>query len=148
MTRENEIIKLSITSRKIFIDVIQEMTERLLLKMGADEDETFWICLALREAIINAMKHGNKFDPSKYVHVSVSFSKGQLKIKVRDEGDGFIPEEISNPLDEENLLKTSGRGIFYIKSFMDEVNFKKIEKVGMEIEMIKELTFVKDKKEE
>ena len=91
--------------------------------------------------MINAIKHGNKSDTSK--HVYVEFETGAdaaipaLAIRVRDEGEGFDPETLANPLDPENLLKSSGRGIFLIRNFMDDVRLQRAPEGGMEIRMVK-----------
>ena len=95
----------------------------------------------MRESVINAIKHGNRHDTSKHVFVDIeTSSQGQiseLQIRVRDEGEGFEPEAVKDPLAPENILKSSGRGIFLIRSFMDHVQLQRAPEGGMEIRMIK-----------
>jgi serine/threonine-protein kinase RsbW len=97
--------------------------------------------VALRESVINAIRHGNQLDQAK--HVFVEFESHavdeipELRIRVRDQGPGFDPTALPDPLATENLLKASGRGIFLIRSFMDDVLFQRAPEGGMEIRMIK-----------
>jgi serine/threonine-protein kinase RsbW len=84
---------------------------------------TFAIQLALEEALINAVKHGNKFDADKHVHVRATIDSKQAKIIVEDEGAGFDPGDVPDPTLEENLEKCSGRGILLIGAYMDDVEW-------------------------
>jgi serine/threonine-protein kinase RsbW len=106
---------------------------------GVSEDVEHWIGMAVREAIANAIKHGNKLDPSKKVYVSLDEDGDRLTIVVGDEGEGFEPEKVADPLTPENTLKTSGRGIFYIRSFMDDLSFTRGESGGTILTMSKNL---------
>jgi serine/threonine-protein kinase RsbW len=112
--------------------------------IGLDDDQVHWVGVAIRESVINAIKHGNRNDARKHVFVEFEISSApeppELKIRVRDEGDGFDPEVIANPLAPENLLKSSGRGIFLIRSFMDDVRLDRAPEGGMEIRMTKRVT--------
>jgi serine/threonine-protein kinase RsbW len=109
------------------------------------EDAEHWIGMAVREAVANAIKHGNRQDPKKRVYVSLDEDGDWLTIVVGDEGEGFEPEAIADPLSPENTLKTSGRGIFYIRSFMDELSFARGENGGTILTMRKNLKQVKSK---
>ena len=101
------------------------------------KNEDFDIKIVLEEALTNAIKHGNQFDPNRCVWVEVSINGRQLTINVKDEGGGFDTNSIANPTDEDRLMKTSVRGVFLIKKLMDEVRF---EDQGRKIIMIKKLT--------
>ena len=79
--------------------------------------------MAVREAVANAIKHGNKLDVQKKVNATFELSGSELEITISDEGEGFDPATISDPLNPQNLLKTSGRGIFYMRTFMDRVQY-------------------------
>ncbi len=113
----------------------QAVTE-VAAKSGFDEDECGRIAMAVREAAVNAVLHGNRYDPTKRVTVSFETIPDSLTITVRDEGPGLDPSLIPDPLAPENLLKQSGRGIFLIRAFMDEVRFRDMSP-GTEITMIK-----------
>ncbi len=103
-----------------------------------DDGTSYRLLVAGTEAVNNAILHGNKSDPRKMVRVSCSLSKDALVFRVEDEGRGFKPEEVPDPLEEKNLLKTSGRGIFLMRSLMDKVSFK-ITRKGTEVELVIDL---------
>ena len=106
-------------------------------RSGIDENAAFGIDMAVREAVTNAVLHGNKEDESKFVEVSLKSSDASLEIKVHDEGPGFNPESVPDPTDEENILKTSGRGIFFMRTFMDEVEWFIRPEGGTTVRMVK-----------
>jgi serine/threonine-protein kinase RsbW len=122
------------------LDFVQVVSDHLARRVGLDEDAMHWVSVAIRESVINAIKHGNRNDSSKRVFVEFGTSMGEvpeLSIRVRDQGEGFDPEQVANPLDPENLLKSSGRGIFLIRNFMDDVQLRRAPEGGMEISMLK-----------
>jgi serine/threonine-protein kinase RsbW len=114
---------LAIGSRFENIELVQVVLKDALERLGLDEDARHWIDIAVREAVANAIKHGNAQDPKKQVHVDLSLDGENLVIEVQDEGPGFDPDRIEDPLAPENLLKPNGRGIFYMKSFMDDIQY-------------------------
>jgi len=83
--------------------------------------DTFGIHMAMEEAVMNAIHHGNNCSPEKYVHIVIDICKEKFYAKITDQGAGFDPEQIPDPTAEENLEKTSGRGVMLMKSFVDEV---------------------------
>lgn len=105
------------------INRLESFLKQLQKEAGFDDQLFSQIRLALNEAVTNAIVHGNKEDASKTVHISASHDNNMLEISVRDEGAGFEPSSLPNPLDNENLLKESGRGVFLIKQYSDEVTF-------------------------
>lgn len=121
-----------------------ELAEHVLAEMcGSNkvEDEvTYWVGMALREALANAVKHGNKLNPEKRVFVHMVLHPGaELRIEVEDEGQGFDPESVADPTAPNNLLRSSGRGIYYMRQFMDEVSFRSSELGGTHLELVKKL---------
>ena len=136
-------IRLSLPSSFELLDLVQVLSDRLSAMAGLDEDATHWISVAVRESVINAIKHGNREDRTK--HVTVEFTleprdtPGRLVVEVTDEGDGFDPQTVANPLDPENVLKSSGRGIFFMRSFMDDVAMERKPGGGMSVRMCKKL---------
>jgi len=117
---------LAIGSRFENIELVQLVLKDSLDQLGLDDDNRHWIDVAVREAVANAIKHGNLQDPAKQVHVDLTLegSDGDwLVVRVQDEGKGFDPSELEDPLAPENLLKPNGRGIFYMKSFMDDIQY-------------------------
>jgi serine/threonine-protein kinase RsbW len=120
------------------VNRVEQMAEELAKKAGIDEDEIFRITMAVREAAVNAVLHGNSYDPQKHITASFENTGTDLVIRITDQGVGLDPATLPDPLAPENLLRGSGRGIFLIRSFMDEVNFKLLNP-GTELTMIKHL---------
>ena len=135
------IVRLEFTSAFEMLDFVQVVNDHIGRDVGLDEDAVHWVGVAVRECVINAIKHGNQYDASKRVFVdfetSVRDAIPELSIAIRDQGAGFDPEEVANPLDPENLLKSSGRGIFLIRNFMDDVRLQRAAEGGMEVRMVK-----------
>jgi serine/threonine-protein kinase RsbW len=135
------IVRLEFTSAFEMLDFVQVVSDHMARDIGLDEDSLHWVSVAIRESVINAIKHGNRNDSSKHVFIEFETATKsdvpELAIRVRDQGDGFDPETIANPLDPENLLKSSGRGIFLIRNFMDDVQLHRAKEGGMEIRMVK-----------
>jgi serine/threonine-protein kinase RsbW len=132
-------IEMSIGSALEYLDLVQTLTDCVTSFMGFDEDTAHWIGMSVRESVTNAIQHGNKLDQSKKVDIRFDVAPDQLEISVKDQGTGFQVNDLPNPLDPENLLKPSGRGIFYIRSFMDEVEFRPLSQGGMEVHMVKKV---------
>jgi serine/threonine-protein kinase RsbW len=106
-----------------------------------------WVGVAVRESVINAIKHGNQNDHRKLVEVEFLSNlspEGALTIAVRDQGKGFDPENLADPLAPENVLKSSGRGIFLMRSFMDDVSLRRMPEGGMEVRMVKRAAKAED----
>jgi serine/threonine-protein kinase RsbW len=136
-------VRLQIPSNFELLDVIQVASDRLAVIAGLDEDAIHWIGVAVRESVINAIKHGNREDVEKFVTIEFSISPQaaptEFIVRVRDEGEGFEPQEVADPLAPENILKSSGRGIFFMRSFMDDVVLRRASEGGMEVRMVKKL---------
>jgi len=117
---------------------VEAAAEKLASEAGLDEDQCFHVAMAAREAAVNAVLHGNEYDPAKQISVSLENTGKSLIITVADEGKGLDPEKVPDPLAPENLLRGTGRGIFLIRSFMDEVNFRQLHP-GTELTLVKHL---------
>jgi len=109
---------------------------RIAAAAGFDEDQVMQISMAVREAAVNAVLHGNAYDPAKKVMLDFERTASDLVITIRDQGRGLDLDKVPDPLAPENLLKTSGRGIFLIRSFMDEVQIHPSQ-TGTEIKLVK-----------
>jgi serine/threonine-protein kinase RsbW len=134
-------VRLEFNSVFEMVDFVQIVSDHMGRSVGLDEDSLHWVGVAIRESVINAIKHGNRHDAEKHVFVEFEATTAdvvpELSIRVRDQGEGFDPEEVANPLAPENLLKSSGRGIFLIRNFMDDVQLQRAPEGGMEIRMVK-----------
>jgi len=143
MAADSHMIRLELPSSFELLDLVQVLSDRLSSIAGLDEDLTHWVSVAVRESVINAIKHGNREDQRKHVTVEFTLSPRtrpeQLVVRVLDEGEGFDPETIANPLDPENMLKSSGRGIFFMRNFMDDVSIARRPEGGMDVRMTKKL---------
>jgi serine/threonine-protein kinase RsbW len=143
MTVDGHLFRLEVPSSFEWLDLVQVMSDRLSSLSGLDEDGVHWVSVAVRESVINAMKHGNREDRRK--HVTIEFvvepreQAERLVIRVLDEGEGFDPQEVADPLAAENVLKASGRGIFFMRSFMDDVSIERRPEGGMVVRMSKNL---------
>ncbi|HXW04638.1 MAG TPA: ATP-binding protein [Vicinamibacterales bacterium] len=137
-------VRLQIHSNFDMLDFVQMVSDRMGRLAGMDDDTIHWIGVAVRESVINAIKHGNREDHGKLVTVEFTFAPthepGELVVRVLDQGEGFEPEAIADPLAPENLLKSSGRGIFFMRSFMDDVTLRRASEGGMEVRMVKKLS--------
>jgi serine/threonine-protein kinase RsbW len=126
------------------LDFVQVVSDHIGRMAGLDDDALHWVSVAVRESVVNAIKHGNKNDESKRVIVEFTplpmDEPEELVIRVADEGEGFDPEDLADPLAPENILKSSGRGIFLIRSFMDDVQLQRGKERGMEVRMVKKVT--------
>lgn len=111
-------------SRIESIDQAAEVVAGAVTEAGVDEGALFGIDLAVREAVANAVKHGNGLDETKQVRISFETTPQRFEITIRDEGAGFDFEHLPDPTDPANLLKESGRGAFLMRSFMDEVRWQ------------------------
>jgi len=118
------------------VDSAEQAAGKVATEAGFDEDEVMRISMAVREAAVNAVLHGNAYDPAKKVSLVLERTAVDLIITIRDQGQGLDMSKIPDPLAPENLLKTSGRGIFLIRSFMDEVQIHPSQ-TGTEIKLIK-----------
>jgi serine/threonine-protein kinase RsbW len=137
-------VHLSFSSALDMTDFVQVVGDHVSRLAGLDEDTLHWVNVAVRECVINAIKHGNRQDADKRVFVDfevrIDATGRDLLIRVRDQGEGFDYGEVADPLAPENLLKASGRGIFLIRNFMDDVQLRRPPEGGMEILMTKRVS--------
>lgn len=123
------------------LDEARALEERLLSEvseLGFSEADKFAIKLALEESLVNAIKHGNKFDQSKQVTVTWDISDKFAKFSITDEGEGFLPEKVPDPTCDENLLRPCGRGLMLMRAYMDEVSYND---PGNQVHMVKSKSF-------
>jgi serine/threonine-protein kinase RsbW len=121
------------------VDAVEELVVGLAQDAGLDEDELLKIGMAVRELMVNAVVHGNRYSAHKKVYLTLRHNAEHFSITVGDEGDGFDIDNLPDPLAPENLMRTSGRGIFLMKSFMDEFQIRRREPMGTEVTLVKHL---------
>ncbi|HYU80861.1 MAG TPA: ATP-binding protein [Vicinamibacterales bacterium] len=142
--KHSHTVRIEFGSAFDMLDFVQVVSDYIGRLAGLDDDSLHWVSVAVRECVVNAIKHGNRHDESKRVIVEFSpvppHDPDELVIRVEDEGEGFDPEELADPLAPENILKSSGRGIFLIRSFMDDVQLQRGQRRGMEIKMVKKVS--------
>jgi len=136
-TAESRTVKLDIASRFDLLEMVQTVLMHLASMLAFEEDAAHYMSVAVRESVVNAIKHGNRLDENKRVSVLFTIHPGALEVKVQDQGGGFDPEAVPDPIAEENLLKAYGRGIFFMRSFMDEVSYSFPPKGGTVVRMLK-----------
>ena len=132
-----QIEELKLPSRIESVDVAAIKADEFAKEQGLGDDFVSAIDLAIRESVANAVKHGNKFADEKTVDLTLARTDEGFEITVRDYGSGFAVEEIPDPTNPENLLKSNGRGILFMRSFMDEVEWYNHEDGGTIVRMVK-----------
>jgi serine/threonine-protein kinase RsbW len=130
-------VTLDVASRFEMLDIVQTVLVQCCGIVGFDEEASHYMSVAVRESVVNAIKHGNKQDESKRVHVVFTLKDRALEVEVKDQGQGFDPTDVPDPLAPENLLKAYGRGIFFMRQFMDEVQHTFPPRGGTVVRMLK-----------
>ncbi len=142
-SRNGTTIRLQFGSRFEMLDLVQLVVDHIGRLANLEEDAIGWMEVAIRESVINAIKHGNRHDVTKHVFVEFGLrppdQPTELVVRIRDQGEGFEVEALPDPLAPENLLKSSGRGIFFMRNFMDEVDIHRAPEGGTEVRMVKKL---------
>jgi serine/threonine-protein kinase RsbW len=131
--------ELKFPSRVAAVDEAAAAVSEFMNRLGIGEDVAFGVDMAVREAVTNAVIHGNKLDDGKFVEVRLRNTPETFEISVHDQGSGFNPNEVPDPTKDENILKTSGRGIFFMRNFMDEVDWSAGPTGGTTVRMVKKL---------
>jgi len=132
-----ETTELSLPSRIDTVATAAALVAEFLSRSGITEDAAFGIDMAVREAVTNAVLHGNRKDDNKTVDIVLKSSPDAVEISVHDQGPGFNPEDVPDPTAKENILKASGRGIFFMRTFMDEVDWLIRPEGGTTVRMLK-----------
>jgi serine/threonine-protein kinase RsbW len=132
-------VRLDIASRLDMLDMVQTVLSHLSGVVGFDDESIHYMTVALRESVVNAIRHGNQGDEQRRVTVEFVVGDRSLEVCVQDEGSGFDPSKVPDPLAEANLLKPGGRGIFFMRSFMDRVEYSFPPGGGTMVRMVKRL---------
>jgi serine/threonine-protein kinase RsbW len=132
-----ETTELRFPSRIEAVEEAARAVAEFLSRAGVSEDVAFGIDMAVREAVTNAVLHGNKQDETKFTDLSLKLLPGAFEITVHDQGTGFNSSNIPDPTEADNLLKSSGRGIFFMRNLMDEVEWSMDPEGGTTVRMLK-----------
>lgn len=139
MTPEAKHLEVVLDTHVESVNLAEEMCLRVAEAVGFNEDECYRIGMSVREGVINAFHYGNQEKPDKKIHLAVDLTQEKMVIHVMDEGKGFQLNDVPDPLAEENLLSTSGRGIFLMRAFMDEFSVVPGKTGGAEVIMSKKI---------
>lgn len=139
MAPEAKHLEVTLETQVESVNLAEEMCLRVAEAAGFGEDDCYRIGMSVREGVINAFHYGNQERPEKKIHLAVDLTEEKMIIRVLDEGAGFNLADVPDPLAEENLLSTSGRGIFLMRAFMDEFDVVAGRTGGAEIVMSKKL---------
>jgi serine/threonine-protein kinase RsbW len=131
-------LEFALSSTMDAVSEVEAAAEKFASEAGLDEDESFRLTMAVREAAVNAVLHGNDYDPSKQITAKFENTGKSLVITIADQGKGLDPDTLPDPTAPENLLRGTGRGIFLIRSLMDEVHFRQLHP-GTELTLVKNL---------
>ena len=134
-----EILERALDSTLESVDGAEELAVGAAQRAGFGEDDLMKIGMAVREGMVNAVVHGNRYSIRKKVHFAVTNSPERFEIVIADDGEGFDFDNLPDPLSPDNLMATSGRGIFLIRSFMDEFRMRRLDRGGTEVTMVKYL---------
>ena len=140
LRHESETVERFLESTLDSVDSAEDIAVGVAKRAGFDEDDLLKIGMAVRESMVNAVVHGNRYNANKKVRFSVVKNSERFTIRVADEGEGFDYENLPDPLAPDNLLRSSGRGIFLIRSFMDELEIRRLEPGGTELTLVKYMT--------
>jgi serine/threonine-protein kinase RsbW len=122
------------------VDRAEMLVAEVAARAGFPEDEQHKLGMAVRESMVNAVVHGNRYNLKKKVHLTVDSNSDRLTIVITDEGDGFDFATLPDPLAEDNLLRQSGRGLLLMRAFVDEVSIRRAPPLGTEVRLIKHRT--------
>jgi serine/threonine-protein kinase RsbW len=132
-------VHLEIGSRVENVELVQIAVEASLREFQVDDEVAHWVGTAVREAVANAIKHGTGVDPDKKIEIDFGIEGEEIVVQVRDDGSGFDPENLPDPLTADNLLKPNGRGIFLMKKIMDKIEYNFVPGRGTELTLRKRL---------
>ena len=138
-----ETLERSLDSTLESVDSAEELALSVAQRAGFDEDDLMKIGMAVRESMVNAVVHGNRYNAHKKVRLLVTHSPERFTIRIADEGEGFDPMDLPDPVAGDNLMRHSGRGIFLMRAFMDDLQVRHLEPAGTEVTLVKNVVLKK-----
>lgn len=134
---ESHQVERELDSRLESADVAESLAIAAAREAGFSEEDQHRLGMAVRESVINAVVHGNRYNSRKKVRLGIAGGRDRLTVTVRDEGEGFELASLPNPVARENILQQSGRGIFLIRAFVDEFEVRRLAPRGTEVKLVK-----------
>src|SRR5947208_17122835 len=119
------------------VDQAERLTLEVARESGFGDEDLDRIGMSVRECMVNAVVHGNRYNAHKKVRLSLDLTRERLTIRIADEGEGFDPAELPDPISGDNLMRHSGRGIFLMRAFMDDLQIRRLEPAGTEVTLVK-----------
>lgn len=144
MTARPTTVRLDFESRMDILEPIQAFVDRLAQVGGLDEDGVHDLSVSVRECVVNALKHGNKLDPAKRVIVTFGLAHRAIEVWIQDQGAGFNPDAVPDATAPENLLNAAGRGLFFMRAFMSEVEYMFPPEGGTIVRLVKAIETAED----
>jgi serine/threonine-protein kinase RsbW len=139
MTARPATVRIDFESRMDILEPIQAFIDRFAVIGGLDDDGVHDLSVSVRECVVNALKHGNKLDPLKRVTVTFGLAPSGIEVWIQDQGSGFNPEAVPDATAPENLLLAAGRGLFFMRAFMTEVEYTFPEEGGTVVRLLKKV---------
>lgn len=148
MTTKNSLLRLSIGSDLDQVDLAATVVQSALDQIAVASEEVHWLLMSVREAVINAIVHGNREEPGKRVVMAIDLEGQDLVVRVQDEGEGFDPDSLPDPTSPENLLRPSGRGVFMMRQFADSIEYSFPSERGTVVTMRKRIATPQEEESE
>jgi serine/threonine-protein kinase RsbW len=139
MTARPTTVRIDFESRMDILEAIQAFVDRFATIGGLDEDGVHDLSVSVRECVVNALKHGNKLDPQKRVTLDFGLTSDAIEVWIQDQGAGFNPDAVPDATAPENLLNAAGRGLFFMRAFMSEVEYLFPPEGGTVVRLVKKI---------
>jgi serine/threonine-protein kinase RsbW len=139
MTASPATVLTEFASRLDILEPVQALVDRLAAVAGLDEDGVHDLSVSVRECVVNAIKHGNRQDPEKRVTIAFWLRPAEIEVRIRDQGSGFDPDAVPDATAPENILATAGRGLFFMRAFMSEVEYSFPAEGGTSVRLVKRI---------
>ena len=139
MAARPDTVRIEFKSRMDVLEAIQAFVDKMAAIAGLDDDGIHDLSVSVRECVVNALKHGNKFDPEKLVTVDFALRPDEVEVWIQDRGAGFDLAKVPDATDPANILNSDGRGIFFMRAYTNEVEHMFPEEGGTIVRLLKKI---------